>query len=91
MEVYFSLLCYTGVGFNTDLKILFRGQVDYYKGKITSHSFCAGLATEMAKLGYADQDIMNIGRWRSSAYLNYVKCPGVKRMRVATGLLALIT
>ena len=80
------------MGFNTDLKILLRGQVDYSKGKITSHSFCAGLATEMAKLGYADQDIMNIGRWRSSAYLSYVKCPRVKRMRVATaGLPALRT
>ena len=86
---------YTGAGFNADLKILLSGQVDYSKGKITSHSFRAGLATEMAKLGYADQDIMNIGRWRSSAYLSYVKCPRVKRMRVArqlaTGLLALRT
>ena len=77
---------YTGAGFNADLKVLLRGQVDYSKGKITSHSFRAGLATEMAKLGYADQDIMNIGRWRSSAYLSYVKCPRVKRMRVAKQL-----
>ena len=83
---------YTGAGFNSDLKFLLRGQVDYSKGKISSHSFRAGLATEMAKLGFQDQEIMNIGRWRSSAYLSYVKCPRVKRMKIAkqlaTGLLA---
>ena len=77
---------YTGAGFNADLKVLLKGQVDYTRGKITSHSFRAGLATEMAKLGYADQDIMNIGRWRSAAYLDYVKCPRVKRMKVAKQL-----
>ena len=77
---------YTGAGFNLDLRSLLRGQVDYARGKITSHSFRAGLATEMARLGYEDQEIMNIGRWRSSAYLDYVKCPRVKRMRVAKQL-----
>ena len=77
---------YTGSSFNADLRILLKGKVDYAKGKITSHSFRAGLATEMAKLGYADQDIMNIGRWKSAAYLDYVKCPRVKRMRVARQL-----
>ena len=77
---------YTGSSFNVDLKNLLKGQVDYTKGKITSHSFRAGLATEMAKLGYTDQDIMNIGRWKSAAYLDYVKCPRVKRMRVARQL-----
>ena len=58
---------YTGAEFNGDLKSLLKGQVDYSKGKISIYSFRAGLATEMAKLGYADQDIMNIGRWRSAA------------------------
>ena len=50
---------YTGRGLNADLKVLLRGQVDYSRGKITSHSFRAGLATEMAKMGYTDSDIMN--------------------------------
>ena len=84
---------YTGRGFNADLKVLLRGQVDYSRGKITSHSFRAGLATEMAKMGYSDSDIMNIGRWKSAAYLDYVKTPRLRRMKVAqelaSGLLAL--
>ena len=36
---------YTGKMFNADLKVLLHGHVDYKDGKITSHSFRAGLAT----------------------------------------------
>ena len=77
---------YTGSNFNRDLKMLLSDKIDYSKGKITSHSFRAGIATEMAKLGFKDEDIMNIGRWKSSAYLCYVKTPRIKRMRVARNI-----
>ena len=45
---------YTRKMFNADLKVLLHGHVDYKDGKITSHSFRAGLATELAKLGGID-------------------------------------
>ena len=77
---------YTGANFNQDLKELLKGHVDYTRGKITSHSFRAGLATEMGKLGYKDEEIKAIGRWSSEAYLHYVKCARLKRMKVAKEL-----
>ena len=77
---------YTGAAFNKDLRELLKGVVDYDKGKITSHSFRAGLATEMGRLGYKDDEIKSIGRWSSDAYLAYVKCARLKRMKVAKEL-----
>lgn len=73
---------YTGVAFNSDLKVVLRNVIDWDKSKLTSHSFRAGLATELAGLGYSDQDIMALGRWRSDAYLHYVKTARTKRMKV---------
>ena len=37
---------------------------------------------EMGALGYKEADIMQIGRWHSSAYLHYVKNGRLQRMRV---------
>ena len=74
-------LSYTGAAFNSDLKLLLRGTGQ--EGIITSHSLRAGLASEMGALGYSDSDIMQIGRWHSSAYLNYVKNGRLQRMKVA--------
>ena len=73
---------YTGASFNDDLKVVLRDSIDWGKHKLTSHSFRAGLATELAKLGYSDQEIMMLGRWRSDAYLHYVKTARTKRMKV---------
>ena len=56
---------YTGKDFNKDLRLLLAEHVNYNKGTISSHSFRSGLASLMATLGYQDQDIMTIGRWRS--------------------------
>jgi hypothetical protein len=74
-------LAYTGAAFNSDLKLLLRGTGQ--EGLITSHSLRAGLASEMGALGYSESDIMQIGRWHSSAYLHYVKNGRRQRMRVA--------
>ena len=81
---------YTGADFNRDLKQLLQGRLDYSRVKITSHSFRAGLATEMGKLGYKDDEIQSIGRWSSQAYLTYVKCARLKRMTIARELSASI-
>ena len=81
-----KLTGYTGAEFNQDLKDLLKDHVDYSRSKITSHSFRAGLATEMGKLGYKDEEIKAVGRWSSDAYLHYVKCARLKRMKVAKEL-----
>ena len=74
-------MAYTAAAFNADLKALLKGTGQ--EGIITSHSLRAGLATEMGALGYSDSDIMQVGRWHSSAYLHYVKGDRLQRMRVA--------
>ena len=81
-------LAYTGAAFNSDLKALLRGTRQ--EGVITSHSLRAGLATEMGALGYSESDIMQIGRWHSSAYLHYVKNGRLQRMQVAKEVAASI-
>ena len=76
-------LLYTCKQFNKDLEKLLGKHIDYKSTKILSHSFRAGLATAMAKLGYSDEEICKIGRWNSSAFVNYVKTARVKRMKIA--------
>lgn len=76
-------LLYTGKQFNKDLEKLLGKHIDYKSTKILSHSFRAGLATAMAKLGYSDEEICKIGRWNSTAFVNYVKTARIKRMKIA--------
>ena len=78
---------YTGADFNKDLKFLLAGKVDYKEGSVTSHSFRAGLASWMARAGYSDQEIMLTGRWKSEAFLNYVKTPRAARAAQAEELI----
>ena len=66
---------YTGKDFNADLKNLLGKHMDYKRGKILSHSFRSGLAT--------DEEIMRTGRWNSTAFLSYCKLGRVRRMAVA--------
>ena len=76
-------LLYTGKQFNKDLEKLLGKHIDYKTTKVLSHSFRAGLATAMAKLGYTDDEICKIGRWNSTAFVNYVKTARLKRMKIA--------
>lgn len=77
---------YTGAMFNVDLRKLMGEETDYSKSPITSHSFRAGIATFMAKVGYSDEEIMAIGRWHSRAFLTYIKAPREVRARMAEEL-----
>ena len=47
--------CYTGSDFNKDLIELTKGYLQV--GKHQSHSFRSGVATEMARLGFSDEEI----------------------------------
>ena len=50
-------------------------------GKITSHSFLMGIATLLGQLGYSDNEIMEIGRWSSSAFELYIRSPRAVRAK----------
>ena len=53
-----------------------------YRGKITSHSFRAGIVNEMVD-EYSEEEIQGVGRWSSDAYLHYIKKPMAKRALIA--------
>ena len=77
---------YTGKDFNKDLRIILKGVVNYEAGPLTSHSFRAGLATWMAKAGCSDAEIQLTGRWKSDAFLRYIKTSRVSRAVQAADL-----
>ena len=60
-------------GLNKMLRRVFEGTVDYEINTISSHSFRSGLATAMARQGYSDEEIQRQGRWKSAAFLSYLK------------------
>ena len=43
--------------------------------RITSHSFRIGAATWWAQLNYSEARIKQLGRWRSNAFLKYIRGP----------------
>lgn len=45
----------------------------FRKGKILSHSFRIGRATELASKGVPHEAIMRMGRWRSSSFQGYIR------------------
>ena len=75
--------CYTPADLNADLKFMLKDIIDYTKNPVTSHSFRAGLATTMAAAKYSDAEIMTAGRWKSNAFLAYVKAPRHRRAFLA--------
>ena len=76
--------CYTGKLLNRRLAELTSCLDSRMRGgKVTSHSFRAGVASEMCRAGYSEQDIQAVGRWNSAAYLLYVKLPRTHRANLA--------
>ena len=45
------------------------------QSRYCGHSFRIGVATEAAKKGIEDAIIKSLGRWKSLAYLEYIKIP----------------
>ena len=72
---------YTGREFNKDLAELTAEITEGTTGVIRSHSFRAGVASEMGLAGFSDSQIMSTGRWSSSAFLAYCKLPRSKRLK----------
>ena len=71
----------TGWTLNKFLRDYLEGETDNLGAKVSSHSFRAGLATSLARLGYGEEVIKNIGRWKSQAYNLYVKRGRVENIR----------
>ena len=82
--------CFTGKEMNCKLRELTKEVTSMVKGgKVTSHSFRAGVASEMARAGCTEEELMAVGRWSSRAYMDYIKLGITHRaalaMRVARG------
>ena len=71
---------YTGRQFNQDLAEITAEITAGTQGIIRSHSFRAGVASEMGLCGFSDEQIMAVGRWSSLAFKTYCKLPRSKRL-----------
>ena len=79
--------CFTGKQLNKYLAELTECFDTHLKGgKVTSHSFRAGIASEMCRAGYSSEDIQAVGRWSSSAYKLYLNLPRTQRAMLARTL-----
>ena len=67
--------------FNKTLKTMFSPFLKY--GKVSGHSFRAGISSLLGKAGFPDADIQCLGRWNSDAYLKYIKLGRLRRIRNA--------
>ena len=79
----------TGQKLNVILDKLLRPNLNYKGGKITTHSFRAGVASMMAEEGLSDEEIKSMGRWHSRAFEAYVKKPRTKRATLAKAMAGL--
>ena len=55
--------------------------------EFTGHSFRIGAATTAARKGMEDSLIQTLGRWKSAAYLAYIKIPRQELAGVARRLM----
>ena len=55
--------------------------------RYSGHSFRIGAATAAAQVGLSDSFIQTLGRWRSSAYLRYIRTPRSSLLAVSRTLL----
>ncbi len=73
----------TGRRFNKCIRQLLSPFLDYKAGKITAHSFMAGVPSLLAAAGFSDEEIKAVGRWSSRAFERYVKLPRTRRRQMA--------
>ena len=56
-------------------------QLYTFPGRVTPHSFRIGAATRAAVKGYTAEQITVFGRWRSNAYMSYIRVVNCKSPR----------
>ena len=72
--------CLTGREMNKRLGELSRNLEEMVPGgKVSSHSFRCGVASEMGRKGFTEEEIMQVGRWKSDSWRRYCKLPRVRR------------
>ena len=65
---------------NRFLKRALEKVINYEEFTVSSHSFRAGVASAMARCGYSDEEIQRQGRWRSDAFLKYIRLGRSQRL-----------
>lgn len=73
----------TGAKMNIFLDKTLGRYTDKSIGKFTTHSFRIGLASELGRLGFSDEEIKESGRWSSRAFEAYIRLKRTKRAVVA--------
>jgi len=73
----------TGKKLNSILAELMTAEAKEGGGKIKSHSFRIGVASEMGYEGFEDAEVKAGGRWSSRAFETYMKTPRTKRASIA--------
>ena len=66
---------YSKCELNADLTVLLNNypELDNPRDLFSGHSFRAGLATILSVLGFSEEEIKGWGRWKSEAYIRYLK------------------
>ena len=76
--------CFSGAEFNQKLGSLTGDLAEKVAGGVvSSHSFRAGVASEMARKGHTEEELMAVGRWSSQAYRHYMGLPLTHRASFA--------
>lgn len=73
----------TGAKMNILLDKTLGKYTDKSIGKFTTHSFRIGLASELGRLGFSDEEIKEAGRWSSRAFEAYIRLQRTKRSVMA--------
>ena len=69
--------------FNSHLHKLLDSKLKGCKGRVSGHSFRAGLTSLFGSLGYSEQELKAFGRWSSRAFSLYIKNGRTNRREIA--------